>query len=119
MRALIYSDSRKGAPVFGNIGQKRWECEWHELTTSARKRYDADPNYEHDHDRDEVCRVSVHGTKNAAIAVAKKVAPESVYGCAIVQEHALDWFVEEDNVADWEPIGPKFEVDGYGEVREI
>lgn len=119
MRTLVYSESRKGAPVFGNIGNRRWECEWFELTPAAQKRYDADPNYEHDHDRDDVCRVSVHRTKAAAIAAGRKAAGESVYGCAIVQEHVLDWFVEEDNVGDWEPVGPQFEVVDKGEVAEV
>jgi hypothetical protein len=123
MRALIYSESRRGKPVFGRIGARRWECEWYELTAAARKRYDADPHYEHDHDRDEVTRVEVFPTKDAAVAHAKTVAGDSVYGCAIVQEHVLDWFVEEDRVADWEPVGKQFEVtvhnDGNAEVREI
>lgn len=118
-KALVYSASRKGAPAFGNIGDRRWECEWFELTKAARKRFDADPDYEHDHDTDEVCRVTVHRTKAEAIAAAKSVASNSVYGCAIVQEHVLEWFVEEDRVGEWEPCGPKFEVDGLGEVAEI
>lgn len=119
MRALVYSESRKGAPVFGRLGDRRWECEWYELTDGARKRHDADPNYEHDHDRDEVTVVTVHATKDAAIESGRKHAPGSVYGCAMVQEHVLDWMCEEDRVAEWEPVGPQFEVDGLGDVGQV
>lgn len=117
-RVLVYSESRKGAPVFATLGARRWECEWFELTPGAKRRY-AEPDYEHDHDRDEVCRVSVHATKDAAVDAARRVVKDSVYGCAIVQEHVLDWFVEEDRVADWEPVGPQFEVDSNGTVAQI
>lgn len=117
-RVLVYSESRKGRPVFGHIGNRRWECEWYELTPAAAKRHEQ-PDYEHDHDRDEVTRVSVHNSKSAAIAAAKKVVGDSVYGCAIVQEHVLDWMCEEDRVGEWEPTGPKFEVDSNGDVAQI
>lgn len=120
MRVLVYSASRKGAPVFGKIGDRRWECEWYELTAAAKRRYEASPDYEHDHDRDEVCYMTAHKTKDEAVAEGRAKAPNSVYGCAIVQEHALDWMVEEDRVAEWEPIGPQFEVDALGgEVRQV
>ena len=120
MRVLIHSESFKGKPVYGQLGARRWECEWYELSKGAQKRFDADPNYEHDHDRDEVCRVSIHATKEAAIEAGRKVAPGSVYGCALVQEHFLDWMVEEDGVGEWESVGPQFEVDAVdGEVVEV
>lgn len=119
MRALVYSESTRQHHVFGHIGAHRWECNWFELTAGAVKRRSADPKYDHDHDRDEIGRVSVHETKEAAIEAAKKVAPNSVYGCAIVQEHILEWFVETDNVAEWEPYGPQFEVDSRGDVGEV
>lgn len=119
MQVLVYSASRKGAPAYGHIGDRRWECEWYELTAAGQKRHDADPDYEHDHDRDEVCCVSVHKTKDDAVAAAQKAAPESVYGCAIVQEHVLDWMVEEDRVGEWEPTGPQFEVDSFGAVAQL
>jgi hypothetical protein len=115
---LVYSESYRGKPVYGTLGARRWECEWYELTPAARERY-KQPDYEHDHDRDEVCCVSVHKTKDAAIRAGRKAADGSVYGCAIVQEHVLEWFVEEDRVGDWEPCGPKFEVDANGDVAEI
>jgi hypothetical protein len=118
-QVFVYSASRKGAPVFGRLGNRRWECEWYALTAAGQKRHDADPEYEHDHDRDEECCVSVHRTKDEAIAAARTVAPESVYGCALVQEHVLDWMVEEDRVAEWEPCGPQFEVDANGEVARL
>lgn len=119
MQVIVYSASRKGSLSYGTIGDRRWECEWHALTKDAEKRFWADSNYEHDHDMDEICRVTIHKTKDAAIAAGTRVAVGSVYGCAIVQEHILDWFVEEDRVGEWEPVGPQFEVDALGEVAEI
>lgn len=119
MRALVHSESRKGKPVYGTIGDRRWECEWQELTPSAVKLREADPEAEHDRDRDEATRVSAHATKDEALAAARIEAPRSVYGVAIVQEHELAWFVREDNVGEWEPRGPQFEVDATGEAMEL
>lgn len=119
MRALVYSASRKGSPAYGDVGDRRWECEWYELTTAAKARAAADPDYEFDHDTDFACRVTVHGSKGLAVAAARKVAPSAAYGYAVVQEHVLDWMVEEDRVAEWEPVGPQFEVDHNGEVAEV
>lgn len=120
MRALVYGESRRGRLVYGTLGSRRWECEHYELTAKAKARRDADPdNYEHDRDVDEVASSKVFPIKEAALAYAKTVAPGSVYGCAIVQQQMLEWFVEEDGVAEWEPTGPQFEVDANGEVAEI
>jgi hypothetical protein len=98
-------------------GKRQWECEWYELTTGARKRFNADPTYEHNHDFDEDCYSSVHATKDEAIASGKTHAPGSVYGCAIVQEQV--WTVDEDRVGEWEPTGPQFEVDAKGDVGQV
>ena len=118
---LVHSESRKGRPVYAVLGSRRWECEWYELTERAERRRLADPdNYEHDRDCDEVCCSSAHRTKEQAIEAGRKEAKNSVYGVAIVQEHSLDWYVEEDNVGEWEPTGPQIEVDAAtGEANEV
>jgi hypothetical protein len=119
VRVWILSESQRGAPVYAHVGDRRWECEWHELTPAARKRYDSDPNYEHDHDADERSCVSAHPSKEAAIAAAKKVAGGSVYGCAVVQQHEVVQDEYYQAAAEWEPIGPAFEVTGNGEVSRL
>jgi hypothetical protein len=119
VRVWIISESQKGAPVYAHAGDRRWECEWHELTPSARKRYEADPNYEHDHDNDERCCVTTHPSKEAAIATAKKKARGSVYGCAIVQQHEVVQDEYYQAAGEWEPVGPQFEVDGFGKVIQL
>lgn len=117
---LVLSESRKGKPVYKNVGQRRWECEWHELTPSAQKRRAADEGYEFDHDRDEVCCVSLHQTKDEAVTAGKAIVASgvTVYGCAIVQEFELE-MVSGCGYAEWEGVGPVFEVDATGDVGEV
>lgn len=119
VRVWILSESYRNAPVYAHVGDRRWECEWHELTATARKRYDANPSYEHDHDNDEVCRVSTHPSKEAAIKAAKLVAGSSVYGCAVVQQHEVVQDEFHEAAGEWEPVGKTFEVSGDGEVSEL
>lgn len=118
VRVWILSESQKGAPVYRHVGDRRWECEWYEMTPGGLRRREADPDYDHDPDRDEVCRVSVHASKEAAIAAAKNVAPESVYGFANVQRHEVVQDEYHQAAAEWEPVGVLFEVDALGEVLE-
>jgi hypothetical protein len=89
------------------LGSERWEVEWYELTDGARKRFAADPNYEHDHDRDEIAVVQHFKTHASARRFAKKVVEtmETVYGCATVTKQVVDWYVEEDRVAEWADVG--------------
>ena len=89
------------------FGKRRFEVEWQELTQAAQKRYDADPNYEHDRDSDEV-NVARHFDTKAdaeAFAAAKADSGDTVYGCATVTEQVVDWYVEEDRIAEWADVG--------------
>lgn len=102
MRVFVYRE--KTLEEFGAV---RWQVEWQELTAAARKRFAADPNYEHDHDRDEVSIYEVFQTERAAKARARKVLKEceTVYGCATVTKQVVDWYVEEDRIAEWADVG--------------
>ena len=89
------------------LGKRRFEVEWQELTKAAQKRYDADPNYEHGHDRDEVSVARYFDSKADAdaFAAAKADSGDTVYGCATVTEQAVAWYVEEDRIAEWADVG--------------
>lgn len=102
MRVFVYPEK-----TMEELGTVRWEVEWYELTAGARKRYDADPDYEHDHDRDEIAVYKTFKTQKAAMAYAKKVVETmvTVYGCATVTKQVVDWFVEEDRIAEWANVG--------------
>lgn len=119
-RVLVYSESKPGAPVYGDLGDRRWTVTVYELTDRAEKRRKADPdNYEHDRDTDEVECSSSFKTFEQAVAVAKRQAPGSVYGSATVQEEQLEWYVEEHHVGEGEACGPEFEVDSNGDAAKV
>lgn len=97
--------------TFEQLGAERWQVTWQELTEQARTRMDgarpdseaADFNY----DVDLIHRFANFSTKDAAMAYAKQVtdAGETFFGAASVQKQIVDWYVEEDHVAEWADIG--------------
>jgi hypothetical protein len=101
MRVFVYPEKTRE-----ELGAVRYQVEWFELTKGAKKRFDADPNYEHDHDRDEIAVVQYFKTQAEAETFAQKVVSEmeTVYGCATVTKQVVDWYVEEDRVAEWTDV---------------
>jgi len=95
MRVKLYPEIE-----WGELGDRRWRVEWYE----ARPGADFE-NFEPDIDA--VRKLRSFKTEVAAKAFAKKMiaADKCVYGDACVQEQVVDWFVEEDNVAEWADVG--------------
>ncbi len=90
------------------FGARRWQVEWH----TVRPGVDTSPNasYDFDWDNDLVCHIANYKTEAAAKKAAKRVAPLSAFGVATIEEQVVDWFVEEDRVAEWI---------GRGRIEEI
>jgi hypothetical protein len=92
---------------FAEFGAERFEVEWQELTASAKSRYGTDgEGYEHDRDNDEVCVAETFATREEAMAFARRVVDDrkTVYGAATVVRQRVQWFVEEDRVAEWADV---------------
>lgn len=89
------------------LGAVRWEVEWWTLRPGAQ---DLE---EHDPDRDIRCHYRTFKTRAAAVKYAKGVVSrgESFYGCATVQEQRVDWYVEEDRIAEWVDVGREEQID--------
>lgn len=80
---------------YEKLGAERYEVGWEELRKSA------DGKEEIDFDSDLINRFAHFSAKDAAMAKAKEVAQASYFGRASVTRQIVDWFVEEDRVAEW------------------
>jgi hypothetical protein len=111
MKVWVYPEK-----TYEELGAQRWEVEWHTVKHAALKRIaDAEAagrEDEVDPDADIVTHSCAYPlrAKGLAIARAKRmaVAKDSAYGCATVTRQVVDWYVEEDKIAEWtnadEPI---------------
>lgn len=114
MRVFVYPEK-----TYEEFGAKRWEVEWWEVTAKARKRVEAaEARGEHDeYDRDSdivsCYRVFPYQAKGLAVAYARKMAhsDNSAFGSAEVIEQAVDWYVEQDRIAEWVNVGEPISVD--------
>jgi hypothetical protein len=108
MRVFVYPEK-----THEELGARRWEVEWFTVGPSALARIRAaearGEQDEVDPDRDIVshARTFPHRSKGLAVALAKRMAEcdGSAYGCAIVTEEVVDWYVEEDRIAEWVSVG--------------
>jgi hypothetical protein len=100
MQVWTYPEKRRE-----ELGAKRWEVRW------WTRRAGTDANAEDiDFDRDIEENGRAFKTYPAAKAFAEKIYPESCFGCASIQQQVVDWFVEEDRVAEWADVGDSEEV---------
>ncbi len=108
MRVFVYPEK-----AYEELGAKRWDVEWYTVGPKALKRVaDAEARGESDEvdpDRDVVCHHKPFPwrAKGLAIAYAKKMAncERSAYGFAIITPEVVDWYVEEDRIAEWANAG--------------
>jgi hypothetical protein len=108
MRVFVYPEK-----TMEELGAKRWEVEWHTVKPSALARVKAaeargeQDEYDPDCDIRSHSRVFPHRAKGLALALAKRMAEcdGSAYGCATVTEEVVDWYVEDDRIAEWTTIG--------------
>jgi len=90
----------------------RWEVEWSELTTKAKKQRKENPHHDHDPDRDEVTMALVFATEAAAKKHARKVVDSGVttYGYATVVKQELQQ-IPGTIYMDWEDVGEVEHID--------
>jgi hypothetical protein len=92
MRVWVYPERE-----WAELGAERWEVEWQTVKPGSRAKAEIDP----DCDIDWHCRQ--YPTKAKALAAARGVVNlgRTAYGCATVTRQVVDWYVEEDRVAEW------------------
>jgi hypothetical protein len=89
-----------------DLGAVRFAVEWWTIRPGA----DAD---EWEPDKDVVTHLVAAKTQAAAIRKAKTLAAKSCFGTASVQKQIVDWFVEEDRIAEWVNVGDSIEVEPH------
>lgn len=108
MRVFVYPEKS-----YEELGAKRWDVEWHTVKTKAlervRKAEESGGTDEIDPDSDIVTwhKPFPWRAKGLAMAYAKKMAAcdDSAYGCATVTPEVVDWYVEDDRIAEWANAG--------------
>jgi len=108
MKVWVYPEK-----TYEELGAVRWEVEWDVMTKGYHARVAADPNYESDMDSDFAFAYRTFKTEKSAKAFARKIvkAGDTAGGAARVQKQVVDWFVEEDRVAEWADVGETDYVD--------
>lgn len=104
MQVWTYPEKRRE-----ELGATRWEVEWYTVRPGVKREGD-----EIDFDSDLQSNVMHFKTRAAAVRKATTVAGESFFGCATVEEQRVDWFVEEDHIAEWVGVGRPEEVAAHG-----
>jgi hypothetical protein len=101
MRVWVYPERS-----FEELGAERWQVSWQTLRKSAEGKPEID------HDADVIDRFENFKKKEDAMEKANQLVKDGVpfYGCVGVQRQVVDWFVEEDRVAEWVNAGQSEEV---------
>lgn len=102
MRVFVYPEKTRE-----ELGAKRWQISWHELKDAVKD--GAEINF----DADLRERSPSFKTETEARAAAARVLAtgETFFGVVTLQEQAVDWFVEEDGVAEWTDVGSPEEIE--------
>lgn len=102
MLVLVYPEKTREL-----YGATRWVASWYVLRLGCDPEAD---DWEPGFDTREVYRAFT--TKEMALAEARRVvdAGESLFGVAEVVQQRVDWYVEEDRVAEWADVGRPEEV---------
>jgi hypothetical protein len=85
-----------------NLGEVSWLVSWHELRPGVKREGD-----EIDLDSDLIERAHRCVTEEQAKEFGK-LAYETkplFFGAVYIQKQVVDWFVEEDRVAEWRDVG--------------
>jgi hypothetical protein len=92
MRVWVYPERK-----YENLGAVRYELSWEEVRLSAKGKEEIDP------DLDLVHRYATFKDKESALAEARKVVDsyQTAYGEVTVTRQIVDWYVEEDRIAEW------------------
>lgn len=103
MRVWVYPEK-----THEELGAERWEVEWYEVPSNWALLTD-EQREEYDYDRMPCMYKTFRGpgAEKKAQKFAKKMASHraNAYGCATVTRQVVDWYVEEDRVAEWANVG--------------
>lgn len=112
MRVWVYPDKE-----WQELGARRFEVEWQTVKPKAKARIDAAEAKgeldEVDPDTDLDYHYRAYTDKQKALRAARGVVNlrRTAYGCATVTEQVVDWYVEEDRIAEWANVGEPEYVD--------
>lgn len=97
MRVWTYPEKK-----YEELGAERWSVTWYEKREGV-----PDDKEEYDFDSDLVQRYEYRKTREAALATARERwrTCDLFFGVVEVQQERVDWFVEEDRVAEWADVG--------------
>lgn len=109
---------------YANIGDKRWELEYYTMRPGAALEIEQGRDF--DPDADTICH-AIHfkySDHEAARSKAQEIlnAYEKyllAFGQVTVIEQRVDWFVEENNLAEWQSVGEPEYFDGVQEVAAV
>lgn len=111
MRVWVYPEK-----CYEALGAERWDVSWEQLTASAAKRLNGhtpqEESDEFDYDRDLTHKRKAFTRESDAREFAEKLVADGAtfFGAATVTRQVVDWFVEEDGVAEWADAGTPVEV---------
>jgi hypothetical protein len=96
MQVWLYPEKRRET-----FGATRWVASWYVLRAGVDPESEWDPTF----DTREICRG--FATKEAATQEARRAvdAGDTFFGTAEVRQQRVDWYVEEDRVAEWTDVG--------------
>jgi hypothetical protein len=107
MRVWVYPEK-----TYEEFGAVRWEVEWQTVGPRALKRIAAaearGEQDEVDIDRDLVYHYRHYDNEKAAVKAARAIVNlghATAFGCATVTKEVVDWYVEEDRIAEWAAVG--------------
>ena len=113
MKVRIYPGS-----ALEEFGAVRWDCEWQELKPSAKARIESAVPDTYDRDIDPDTDLIWCHQYYRSLATAKRAAKKiwearsNVIAYSVcIQKQAVDWFIEEDQLAEWVNVGEPTYID--------
>lgn len=100
MLAWVYPEKE-----YREIGAERYAVEWWTIRPGAPEEFD--PH------EDVISHYEVFKTRTPALRFARSVVNDgkSAFGSAEVKHQVVDWYVEEDRIAEWQDVGDPVIVD--------
>lgn len=103
MRVWVFPEK-----TYEDFGAERWEVEWYEVPENWALLTDEQKENYFPEDFPCQCRTFTGvGAERMARQFAKRQATHraNAFGCATVVRQVVDWYVEEDRIAEWSNVG--------------
>lgn len=121
MKVWVYPERK-----YEEFGAVRWEVQWYELTKKAKARIEelvaANEEADIDPDFDLMFCAESYKTEDDAREGCRQVQVDrDIEGEAWVQKQVVDWYVEEDRIAEWADVGDKiyvYRITNYSRDRQ-